>query len=202
MKFSRIVWAFVLSISLNGVTNACQRHYTLDDFIPYLTASYLQQRVQEVAHRIDTDYAGKEITIVSVLEGARPFTRDLKNALKSKTQVVEVTAKSYEGTESKDLTISGLDSIYLKDKDVLIVDDICDTAKTLKKLVEKVQEKQPTSVKTCVLLMKNTSKNSTKYQPDYQAVEIEDRFVIGYGLDYDGAYRDLNCVMALKSSAA
>lgn len=203
MKFSRIVLAFIFSISLINIGNACERHYTLDDFIPYLTAEVIQQRVREVAHQIDADYKDvKEITLLSVLEGAKPFTRDLKAALKSKTDVVEITAKSYEGTESKDLTITGLEGACLRDKHVLIVDDICDTAKTLKNLIEKVEEKKAATVKTCVLLMKNTPKNTTKYSPDYQAVEIEDKFVIGYGLDYDGAYRDLNCVMALKSSAA
>lgn len=198
MKFGRLILAFIFSVSLVNVSSTCERKFTLNDFIPYLTAEFIQQRVREVAGQIDADYKDvEEITLLSVLDGAKPFTRDLKAALKSKATVVEVTAKSYEGTESKKLTITGLDTVCLKDKHILIVDDICDTAKTLKGILDKVKEQEVADVKTCVLLMKNTEKN-TSFKPNYFATEIEDKFVIGYGLDYDGEYRDLSCVMALK----
>lgn len=200
MKFGRLIVALVFSVSLVTVSNACERKYTLDSFIPYLTADYIQQCVRSVAGKIDADNKGaKKITLLSILEGARPFTRDLQAALKSKTEVVEITAKSYEGTESGKLTINGLDDVNLNGKHVIVVDDICDTAKTLTELLKKLEEKKAASIKTCVFLMKNTKRNTSKFTPDFVGTEIEDKFVIGYGLDYDGAYRDLPCVMALKA---
>ncbi len=199
MKYGRLVLSIFFSISLASFSDACERKYTLENFIPYLTAEFIQQRVSAVADQIDADYKDvKKITLLSILEGAKPFTRDLQAALKSKTEVVEITAKSYEGTESGNLTITGLEGVDLEGKTVIVVDDICDTAKTLTVLLEKLKEKQATNIKTCVFVMKNTKRNTSKYRPDYLGAEIEDKFVIGYGLDYDGAYRDLSCVMALK----
>ena len=151
----------------------------------------LQKRIAEVAQEIDKDYEGKTITVISVLKGAIFFTVDLVTKMKTPIELEVMQVSSYEGTEStgkinvkKDLDNS------IEGKDVLIVEDIVDTGRTLSHLKEYLLSKKPNSLKIAVLADKK-ERREVEVNIDYTGFEIPNKFVIGYGLDYDEAYRDL-----------
>lgn len=152
----------------------------------------ISQKVQEVAKVIDQQYQGEELNIIMVMKGAICITADLMRNLHVPVTIDYISASSYgaHGTERGELRVSGLDKLDLSSKNVLIVDDIFDTGATMTTLVSRVQEKNPKSLKTLVLLVKDVPRKTT-YRPDYTLFEIENHFVIGYGLDYKENYREL-----------
>ncbi len=151
----------------------------------------LQKRIAEMAKQIDEDYKGKTITVISVLKGAVFFTVDLVTKMKTPIELEVMQVSSYEGTEStqkinikKDLDndISG--------KDVLIVEDIIDTGHTLKYLKEYLMSKNPKSLKLAVLADKK-ERREVDVEIDYTGFVIPNKFVIGYGFDYNEIGRNL-----------
>ena len=151
----------------------------------------LQKRIAEMAKEIDEDYKGKTITVISVLKGAVFFTVDLVTKMKTPIELEVMQVSSYEGTEStqkinikKDLDndISG--------KDVLIVEDIIDTGHTLKYLKEYLMSKNPKSLKLAVLADKK-ERREVDVEIDYTGFVIPNKFVIGYGFDYNEIGRNL-----------
>jgi hypoxanthine phosphoribosyltransferase len=156
-----------------------------------ISKEQIDSRIQEVARQIDQDYQGKEITLVMVLKGAICVTADLLRAINIPCALEFVQASSYgHGTESGPLTLRGLENFSLKDRHVIIVDDIFDTGKTMTRIQEQLLLQQPASLKTLVLLLKNRPR-SISYVPDYVLFPIEDEFVIGYGLDDKDLLRGL-----------
>ena len=144
-----------------------------------------------MAKQIDKDYEGKEIILVGILKGSVVFMVELAKRLKTKVQFEFIEVSSYEGTEStgkikikKDLQND------IEGKDVLIVEDIIDTGNTLSYLKEYFQEKNPNSLKIVTLLSK-PSRRIKELDVEYIGFKIEDKFVIGYGLDYNQNYRNL-----------
>jgi hypoxanthine phosphoribosyltransferase len=136
--------------------------------------------------------------MLAVLNGAFIFAGDLIRLLKVDAEVSFVKLKSYRGTVSTGevQTLIGL-MHELKDREVLIVEDIIDTGRTMSKLLEMVWEQSPTSVKVCTLLVKpDVFKN--KYRLDYVGFSIPDKFVVGYGLDYDELGRQLPDIYKIK----
>lgn len=151
----------------------------------------LQNRIAEVAKKIDEDYQGKTVTVVSVLKGAVFFTVDLVKKMKTPIELEVMQVSSYSGTEStgkleikKDLDNS------IEGKDVLIVEDIIDTGFTLKYLKEYLLSKNPNSVKIAVLADKK-ERREVEVDIDYTCFEIPNKFVIGYGFDYNEIGRNL-----------
>lgn len=162
----------------------------------------IKSKIAQVAQVLDAYYQGEEVTIVLVMKGAICIAADLIRELKGPSTLEYVTASSYgqRGTKRGDLKIIGLDSLDLHAKHVLLVDDIFDSGETLTRILAKLQEMNPKTLKSLVLLAKKVPRDIS-YYPDYALFEIENQFVIGYGLDYKEQYRGLPGIFLLKSDA-
>jgi len=163
-----------------------------------LTKDKIKHRVRGLGKQIERDYWGKALTIVSILSGAVRFTADLLNFIEDvQLQLSFVQVESYRsGTSSGVLQLGSLSEKDISNQNVLIVDDIIDSGKTLSKIAAIAKVFEPASLKTCVFLnkMKPRAFNIT---PDYVGFEISDEFVVGYGMDYDGLYRNLSLIIRL-----
>jgi len=155
-------------------------------------------RVVELGRAITRDYAEANLVLVGVLQGAIPFIADLMRVLPLDLTVDFLRASSYGSstTSSRAVRLVADLSVDIADRHVLVVDDIVDTGHTLAALKRELQARGPRSVRTCVLLDK-TSRRETDVTVDYVGFTIPNVFVVGYGLDYDGLYRNLPYVAAL-----
>jgi len=155
-------------------------------------------RVVELGRAITRDYAEANLVLVGVLQGAIPFIADLMRVLPLDLTVDFLRASSYGPgtTSSRAVRLVADLSVDIADRHVLVVDDIVDTGHTLAALKRELQARGPRSVRTCVLLDK-TSRRETDVTVDYVGFTIPNVFVVGYGLDYDGLYRNLPYVAAL-----
>ncbi|MDB6081609.1 MAG: hpt [Chlamydiia bacterium] len=171
------------------VTSFCSAK---DNLQLLISQENIAKKISEVALKIDNDYRNEELTIVMVMKGAVCVTTDLIRKLHIPITLEYIKASSYgkNGATAGELKITGLDTLDLAGKNVLIVDDIFDTGNTMTTLVRKFQEKGPKSIQTLVLLSKQIPRK-TAYRPTYTLFEIADRFVVGYGLDYKEQYRQL-----------
>ena len=145
---------------------------------------------QEITKDIETFDAEKEIVLVAVMTGSIIFVADLMRHLPMKIRIQLMTAISYVGkttTGSDDPMLGKLPEV--KDKHVLLVDDILDSGKTLTRIRAELETLQPKSIQTCVLLRKKIP-SAMAVPCEYVGFDIEDEFVVGYGLDYDGYYRN------------
>ena len=166
-----------------------------------VTEEQIAKRVKELAQELDTYYAGKKPLIVCILKGSTLFFVDLIRKMETNLTIDFMRVSSYgSGTTSsgvvaleKDLTVD------IKDRDVLIVEDIIDSGNTLFKLKEVLGAREPKDLKIVTLLDK-PSRRTAPIEPDFTGFVIEDEFVIGYGLDYDEEYRNLPYVGVLKRS--
>lgn len=151
----------------------------------------IAKRISELGQQISKEYEGEELVVVGVLNGAFMFVADLIREIKSPVRLEFMAVSSYAGTESTGEIKVSLDlKESIRGKNVLIVEDIVDTGLTIKTLRGILQQKGPKSLRLASLLYK-PSRNIHKVEIDYLAFEIEDQFVIGYGLDFDGKYREL-----------
>lgn len=151
----------------------------------------IEKRIKEVAKQIENDYLNDEIVIVCILKGAAFFATDLAKNINLPVEVDFMKVSSYEGTESTKKINFKLDiSTDIKDKNVIIVEDIIDTGRTLTYLKDYLNSKNPKSLKICTLLDKK-ERREFDLTPEYVCFDIPDKFVIGYGLDYDEKYRNL-----------
>lgn len=157
-----------------------------------ISKDQIHHRVKEIAQQIDQEYQGKEIIIIGILKGAIYVATDLLSEITVPCTIEFIQASSYgqNGTTAGALTLHGLENLSLKDKHVILVDDIFDTGKTMTKIKEQLLLQEPASLKTLVMLLKNRPR-SISTVPDYVLFPIEDEFVIGYGLDYKELYRGL-----------
>lgn len=157
----------------------------------YISQEKINQRNKELAAQIDQDFGGEEIVVIGVLNGAFIFVADLIREMKSPVYFDFIGAKSYEGTESTGkVTITKDVKVDINGKNVVLVEDIIDTGLTISELTKMLQERGPKSIKLASLLHKSV-KTEHDVTVDYLGFEIEDKFVIGYGLDFDGRYREL-----------
>lgn len=152
----------------------------------------LQKRIGEIAKQIEDEYKGKEIILICILKGSIFFTVDLARKINGDVKLEFIRVSSYDdGTESSGEIKMKLD---LKDsiqgKDVIVIEDIIDTGRTLSYLIEYLKMKKPNSVKLCALLDK-PDRRVIDVKVDYTGFEIPDKFVIGYGLDWDEKYRNI-----------
>lgn len=151
----------------------------------------LQKRIKELAKQIDTDYIGRELVLIGILKGSVIFMSELAKNIESNISIDFMEVSSYEGTESTGKVKINKDVRNLiEGKDVIIVEDIIDTGRTLSSLIEYLKQKRPNSIKIATMLSK-PSRRIIEVKVDYIAFEIEDIFVIGYGLDYNEKYRNL-----------
>jgi len=164
-----------------------------------LTEEQIKKRVKELAEEISNDYQDKEPVLVSILKGSFMFLSDLLRNLKIQCTIDFVAISSYNGsTESTGVVRQLLDLRENPvDKDLLIVEDIVDTGITLNYLKKNLLTRNPRSLKICVLLDKK-ERRKEHIKIDYTGFVIPDKFVVGYGLDYQEKYRNLPYIGVIK----
>lgn len=164
-----------------------------------LSEQELHEGVSRIADEIKATYADKHLTIVSVLTGSVVVVADLIRMLDMPIRVGVIEASSYGGetTTRGELTINTELMIDITDRDVLLVDDIFDTGHTMVRVMEKMQEYNPKSLRSAVLLRKE-GRQEVQAEPDFVAFNIPDEFVVGYGLDYDDLYRNLPYLASME----
>jgi hypoxanthine phosphoribosyltransferase len=165
-----------------------------------LTEDQIQAKVKELGRQISADYAGRQLTLVSVLKGSLPFMADLMRAMTIPLRIDLMEVSSYGGasTESSGLVRILKDlSASIQGDEVLIVEDIIDTGLTLNYLVRYLRGKNPASLRICTLLDK-PARRLVEIPVDYIGFTIPDQFVVGYGLDYGELYRNLRFVGVLR----
>ncbi len=157
----------------------------------FISEKEINKKIRELARQISKDYKGKDIEVICVLKGAAIFAVELAMKIKTNVRFEFIEVSSYVGTEStgkikvnKDITAS------IEGKDVLIVEDIIDTGRTLSYLKEYLLSKNPKSLKICTLVDKK-EKRIVDVDIDYNGFVIEDKFIVGHGFDLDGDYRNL-----------
>ena len=165
-----------------------------------ITDQQIQTKVAELGRQLSLDYAGRQLTLVSVLKGSLPFMADLMRAIEVPVQIDLMEVSSYGGatTETSGLVRILKDlSSSIEGKDVLIVEDIIDTGLTLNYLLRYLRGKNPASLRICALLDK-PARRLVEIPIDYLGFTIPDQFVIGYGLDYNEFYRNLPFIGVLR----
>jgi hypoxanthine phosphoribosyltransferase len=167
-----------------------------------LTEEQIRRRLDELAAELQRDYAGKDLTLVAILAGSVMFIADLLRRLPMQLRLDYIGVSSYHGKMRSmgDLIITKALKLDVRDRDVLVVDDILDTGLTLVKIREMIQKFQPRSLKFCTLLEKDVS-HQENFRADYVAFHIPNKFVVGYGLDYRERYRNLPHVGTLRPEA-
>ena len=165
-----------------------------------VTENQIQSRVAELGAQISADYAGRKLTLVSVLKGSLPFMADLMRVITVPVRIDLMEVSSYGGatTESSGLVRILKDlSASIEGEDVLICEDIIDTGLTLNYLIRYLGGKKPASLRICTLLDK-PARRLVEINVDYTGFTIPDQFVVGYGLDYNEHYRNLRFVGVLR----
>lgn len=157
------------------------------------------KRVRELARQISKDYAGRELIVIGILKGAFIFMADLIRALSIPCTIDFVRCASYgTGSESSEKVVLTKDiETSIKDRDVLIVEDIVDTGLTLKYLVEWLKERNPHSLRVCAFLDKR-KRRKVPFEADYVGFTMDDGFLVGYGLDFGERYRFLPDIYVIK----
>ena len=167
-------------------------------FTPFISADKIQGRVAKIAAQINKDYAGKKPLVIGILNGSFMFAADLFRLFTIEAEISFIKLASYKGTSSTGnvVTAIGMEE-NLKDRHVIIVEDIIDTGKTLSAFMPEIHNRQPASVKIATFLSKP---GALRYdiKADYCAFEIENKFVLGYGMDYDGLGRNIPELYVLK----
>jgi hypoxanthine phosphoribosyltransferase len=159
---------------------------------PLLARDQIQRRVRELAQRISQDYRGKEILFICILKGAFVFLSDLMRHVDVPVQVDFVGVSSYgsETVSSGTIRVTKEGTIPIEGRDVIVVEDIIDSGRTLKFLADELRSKGPQSLRVCCLLDKK-SRREVEFEADYVGFDIEDLFVVGYGLDVNEQFRNL-----------
>jgi hypoxanthine phosphoribosyltransferase len=167
------------------------------EFIPYITSKEIEKQVARVAKEINKDYQGKKPLFVAILNGAFIFAADLFKQINVEAEICFIKLASYKGVKStgKVITAIGLDA-ELFNRDVIIVEDIVDTGKTLSQFLPQLEHQHPASLKVATLLHK-PSATLHSIRIDYLGFTIPDKFVLGYGLDYDGLGRNIKEIYQL-----
>ena len=169
------------------------------NFTKYLNRHEIEAAVQSLANRINADYAGKKLVLVPVLKGAILFVADLIRLLKVDVQIDFVRLSSYGKARTSSGTVTLLKDIQLdiRGKDVLIVEEIIDSGRSLKFLFERLKKAEPASVEIVTLLDKS-QKRVVDVPVKYVGRKIDDQFLVGYGLDLEEKCRNLRDVYYLK----
>ena len=158
-----------------------------------LTEEEVDRRIGEIAEQISKDYAGQEVHLICILKGGVFFTCELAKRLTVPVTMDFMSVSSYGGgTESSGIVklVKDLDE-SLEGKNVLIVEDIIDSGRTLAYLIDVLNQRKPAEIRLCTLLDKPARRVKKQVKVDYVCFTIPDEFVVGYGLDYDQKYRNL-----------
>jgi hypoxanthine phosphoribosyltransferase len=160
------------------------------DFVPFINQSKIQEQIKELARQISTDYAGKTPVFLPILNGSFMFASDLIKQVDLPCRVCFVKVSSYSGTNSSGQlkTLVGIDE-SLFNQEIIIIEDIIDSGLTLKKIIDELTSLGAKSVQIVTLLRKQPAREKN-IQARYVGFDIDDEFVLGYGLDYDGLGRN------------
>lgn len=167
-----------------------------------LDQNQISSIIFQLAKRIEKDYENKNLTVIAILNGSLIFVADLLRHVNLPLQIDCWSVSSYHGTKSTgELKFRQHELMNVDDRHVLLIDDIFDTGLTLTKIKSKIlNETKALSVECCALLRKNVNRN-TDLVPKYVGIDIENEFVVGYGLDYNEQYRNLPYIGVLKKEA-
>jgi hypoxanthine phosphoribosyltransferase len=160
-------------------------------FIPFISAEAIAEKTRAIAAQINIDYAGKSPLFIAILNGSFLFAADLFRQITIDAQISFIKLASYKGTTSTGNIISAIgleESIF--ERHIILLEDIIDTGKTLSEFIPQLQHQNPASLKIASLL---TKPEALQYPvtPDYYGFAIPNKFVVGYGLDYDGLGRNI-----------
>jgi hypoxanthine phosphoribosyltransferase len=170
-------------------------------FVPYLPETLIHEKVKELAAQLDKDYAGKKPLFIAILNGSFMFTADLFKELTIEAEICFIKLASYKGTKSTGqvITAIGLDT-DINGRHIVILEDIIDTGKTMNEFLPQLYNQQPASLKVAVLLHKPEA-TVFPVSIDYCCFSIPNKFVLGYGLDYDGLGRNIRELYQLNDEA-
>jgi hypoxanthine phosphoribosyltransferase len=164
-----------------------------------LTDAQIKERIKSLAAEVKTAYGQGEFTIISLINGAVMFTADLMREIDNPVRLDCIRVSSY-GAKTKSIgtpqVIYSL-TLDIKDRHVLLIDDILDTGKTLSLVSQLIRDLKPASLRTCVLLDKK-ERREVPIEADFVGFDIPNKFVVGYGLDFAERYRNLPCIGVLK----
>jgi len=167
------------------------------EFEPYLSEDAIEHKIQGIAQQINQDYAGKRPLFIAILNGSFMFASDLFKAISIEAEICFIKLASYKGTKSSGhvITAIGLD-IDLIGRHVVVLEDIVDTGKTLSEFLPQLEHQQPASLRIAALLHKP---EATVYPiaVDYLGFAVPNKFLLGYGLDYDGLGRNIPSIYKL-----
>lgn len=171
-------------------------------FAPYLTAAEIEETIRGIAAEINETYADKRPLFIAILNGAFMFASDLFKHVTIPAEICFIKLASYKGTKSSGqvITAIGLDT-DIHERHVIIVEDIVDTGKTLSEFLPQLYHQQPASLKICALLHKPEA-TTHPIRPDMVGFSIPNRFVLGFGLDYDGLGRNIPEIYQLTNAPA
>lgn len=167
-------------------------------FVPFLSQETIQEKIKEVAQAINKEYEGKKPLFVAVLNGSFMFAADLFKEVTIDAEICFIKLASYKGTQSTGhvITAIGLDS-NITDRHIIVVEDIIDTGNTLHSFLPQLYNQHPASLKIATLLHKPEA-TIHPLNIDYCCISIPNKFVVGYGLDYDGFGRNTKEIYQLK----
>jgi len=167
-------------------------------FIPFIDSTTLQERIKILAQKVNKDYKGKNPLLIGVLNGSFMFLADLFKFIDIECEITFIRVSSYKNTEStgKVKQILGLQE-EIQSRDIIIVEDIVDSGITMQEILGQLASKKPASIKIMTMLFKPKSLK-VPLKLDYIGFEIGNKFVVGYGLDYDGFGRNLDAIYVLK----
>jgi hypoxanthine phosphoribosyltransferase len=167
---------------------------------PFLTVEQIQNKNRELADRISNDYKGKNLLAVGILKGAFIFFSDIVRLIRVPLYIDFLVVSSYLKSQTSGEIIMHSDiREEIADKDVLLIEDIVDTGITLNYIRERFLQKEPKSLRICTFLDKK-SRRQVDVPIDYVGFEIPDKFVVGYGLDYDNKFRNLPYISTFKKT--
>lgn len=171
----------------------------MSELVPVLTKEEIDTSVKKLADRISEDYKGRELVLIGVLKGSFIFLADLARQISIPVTIEFVGASSYgsDSSSSGSVKITKDISIDIKNKHILLIEDIIDTGNTLANLIDYMKTAGPASVKICALIDKHERRENS-VQVDYACHMVPEGFLVGYGLDYAEQYRNLPAVYHLK----
>jgi hypoxanthine phosphoribosyltransferase len=164
-----------------------------------ITEEEILTSIRKLAEKINAEMKGKKPLFICILNGAFMFASDLLKEINIPCEITFIRLKSYYGMNS----VGKIKEVHeliedIKDRNIVIVEDIIDTGYTIRHLLQQMQEKKPKSIKVATLLFKPAALQ-LDIKPDYVAMEIPNEFIVGYGLDYDGEGRNLRDIYKVKN---
>ena len=167
---------------------------------PIITQEAMRARVRELGKEITRDYQDKDLIVIGILKGALTFFADLARAIRLPIQIDCLIVKSHKGKGGQSGKVKILSDLTeeIKDRHVLIVEDIVDSGLTIEQITRRLRKKKPASLEVCALLSK-TVRRQIQVRVQYVGFEIPDHYVVGYGMDYQQKYRNLPYLAVLAS---